>query len=623
MSPAKDKPAEESAALEALLDYLRDSRGFDFTGYKRATLERRIRKRIGEVGLDNYEDYVGHLEANPREFSELFNTILINVTGFFRDPEAWDYLLEDILPELVERVPDDEQIRVWSAGCASGQEAYTAAICLLEVLGEETFRRRVKIYATDIDEEALAEARSAIYPPKALEDMPKELADKYFVENGRGFGFRADLRRSVIFGRNELLQDAPISRIDLLICRNVLMYFTVEAQTRILSQLNFALRDRGYLFLGKSEMLVRHSDFFTPVDIKRRIFHRIPRRNVGERVQAIGDAAFGDDSMNRRHADLREAAASVGPVARLVVDAQRFLVDANIRAIELFAIGPADLGRPLQDLEVSYRPLDLRSPLDRAFEGGLPVGAGRVDWGENGSERILEVEITPIAGVGQPPTGAAITFADVTEFARLATDHGNSKRELETAYEELQSTVEELETTNEELQSTNEELETTNEELQSANEELQTMNEELTSTNDELEAMNDEQLRHTEELDRLNLFLEGILGNLGVGVVVVDRENKVQLWNANSHDLWGLRPDEVEGVDLLTLDIGLPVAELAEPLDDAVSAGAKSTDLLLDAVNRRGRAFKCEVRVMPLFSASQGLFGGIVLMREVGGLGTA
>ncbi|HVV91068.1 MAG TPA: CheR family methyltransferase [Solirubrobacterales bacterium] len=618
MTPEKEKSADEPEALEALLEYLRDSRGFDFSGYTRATLERRIRKRMGEVEVADYDDYIDYLEANPREFAELFNTILINVTGFFRDPEAWDYLREEVIPQLVEAVPDDEQIRVWSAGCASGEEAYTAAICLLEVLGEETFKQRVKIYATDIDEEALAEARAAVYPRKAFEDLPKELVDRYFVENGRGFGFRPDLRRSVIFGRNELLQDAPISRIDLLICRNVLMYFTVDAQTRILSQLNFALRDRGFLFLGKSEMLVRHSDFFTPVDIKRRVFRRIPRRNLGERVQAIGDAAFGDDALARRHADLREAAGAIGPVARLVVDSQRFLVDANNRAAELFSISPADIGRPLQDLEVSYRPLDLRSPLDRAFEGGQPVPAGRVEWGDPPHERILEVEITPIAGLGQAPMGAAITFADVTEFARLAAEHGNSKRELETAYEELQSTVEELETTNEELQSTNEELETTNEELQSANEELQTMNEELTSTNDELEAMNDEQRRRTEELDRLNLFLEGILGNLGVGVAVVDRENKIQLWNANSQDLWGLRPDEVEGVDLLSLDIGLPVAELREPLEDAISAGAKSTDLALDAVNRRGRSFECEVRVMPLFSAGQGLYGGIVLMRELG-----
>ncbi|MGN6663305.1 MAG: CheR family methyltransferase [Solirubrobacterales bacterium] len=616
---SEKKAPESDEGLEPLLEYLKAARGFDFSGYKRATLGRRIRKRMSEVSVETYPEYADYLEANPREFAELFNTILINVTGFFRDKDAWDYLAQEIVPKLIEAVPEEEQIRVWSAGCSSGEEAYTIAIVLLEALGEEEFKRRVKIYATDIDEEALTEARAAVYSPEALKDVPREYVERYFVENGRGYGFRPDLRRSVIFGRNELLQDAPISRIDLLACRNVLMYFTVEAQTRILSQLNFALRSRGFLFLGKSEMLVRHSDYFKPVDVKWRVFQRVPRANLRERLGAVvGDAAVGDEAVAQRHADLRAAAAAVGPVARLVVDAARFLVDVNLRAQELFEVGPADVGRPLQDLELSYRPVELRGPLDKAFDEGRPINAGQVEWGEPGQERILEVEVTPITQAGRSPLGAAITFADVTDYARLETEHGKSKRELETAYEELQSTVEELETTNEELQSTNEELETTNEELQSANEELQTMNEELTSTNDELEAMNEEQRQHTDQLDRLNLFLEGILGNLGVGVVVVDRERKVQLWNANSEDLWGLRAEEVEGEDLLALDIGLPVKELKKPLEAATSPSSSSTHLVLDAVNRRGRGFRCEVRVMPLVSEKQGLYGGIVLMREEG-----
>ncbi len=614
------KPPSDDEAIEPLLEYLKEARGFDFSGYKRPTLSRRIRKRMDEVGIDDCDSYEDLLEANPREFAELFNTILINVTSFFRDREAWDYLAEEIVPRLIEEIPADEQIRVWSAGCASGEEAYTIAIVLLEAMGEEEFKRRVKIYATDADEEALAEARAAVYPQEALKDVPAEIVERYFVPNGRGLGFRPDLRRSVIFGRNELLEDAPISRIDLLLCRNVLMYFTVEAQTRILSQLNFALNDRGYLFLGKSEMLVRHSGYFTPSDLKWRVFRRVPRSSLRERLgRTVGEAAVGERALAQRHADLRAAAAAVGPVARLVVDSGRFLVDANLRTEKLFGVGPADLGRPLQDLELSYRPVELRTPLDRAFEEGRTVKAERVEWGEPGKERILEVEAIPIGPEGEPPIGAAIVFADVTDYVRLTSEHGRYKRDLETAYEELQSTVEELETTNEELQSTNEELETTNEELQSANEELQTMNEELTSSNDELEAMNEEQRRHSEELDRLNLFLEGILGSLGIGVVVVDRDRRVQLWNANSEDLWGLRADEVEGRSLLSLDIGLPVEELAGPLEEAISGAAASTELSLEAVNRRGRSFRCEVRLLPLVSAKQGLFGGIVLMREPGG----
>jgi two-component system CheB/CheR fusion protein len=601
--------------IEPLLEYLKESRGFDFSGYKRPTLGRRVRKRMVEVGAENYLDYQDHLEANPREFTELFNTILINVTAFFRDKPAWDFLAEEVLPKLVEAIPDESPIRVWSAGCASGEEAYTIAILLAEILGEDVFKQRVKIYATDIDEEALAEARAATYTAKALAEVPEEFRARYFVESGRDYSFRPDLRRSVIFGRNELLEDAPISKIDLLICRNVLMYFTVEAQSRILAQFNFALRDHGYLFLGKSEMLIRHADYFNPVELKWRVFQRISQGNLRERFAQL-DIRDGGDATIRRHADLRQAASQIGPVARIVVDAGRFLVDASDRARDIFEIGPADLGRPLQDLELSYRPLDLRSPLDRAFERGMSVKAGQVKWRRNGEERVFEVEVTPVfASRPGGPLGAAITFSDVTDFARLESEHGASKKELETAYEELQSTVEELETTNEELQSTNEELETTNEELQSANEELQTMNEELTSTNDELESMNEEQHTHTLELDRVNMFLEGILGNLGVGVAVVDRECKVQLWNANSHDLWGLQPNEVEGQDLYSLDIGLPVQELREPVQE-VLGGAEMVEKVVEAVNRRGRPFRCGIRVMRLLDATGELYGAIVLMRE-------
>jgi two-component system CheB/CheR fusion protein len=618
--------ATEGGDLEDFLEALQATRSFEFSGYKRATLARRIDKRMTEVGMPNYEAYLDHLQANPREFAELFNTILINVTSFFRDAEAWDYLAEEIIPNLLKSIPAQEQIRVWSAGCASGEEAYTIAIVLLEALGEKEFKRRVKIYATDVDEEALAIGRAGIYVPEALQPLPRESVERFFVDNGGSFAFRPDLRRSVIFGRNELLADAPISRLDLLICRNVLMYFTVEAQAKILSQFNFALRDRGFLFLGKSEMLTRHSEFFAPVDVKWRVFRRLPRRHLGERLNEVfGRPLLGEDAaLAQRYADLREAAASVGPVARLVVDSSRFLVDSNGLANDLFSIGPADIGRPLQDLEVSYRPLELRNPLDRAFAQAQPVKAGRVEIGDPGEERIYEVEITPVEGEDEGPNGAAITFTDITDYARLVAENDKSKRELVDAYEELQSTVEELETTNEELQSTNEELETTNEELettneelQTANEELQTMNEEMTSTSDELEVMNEEQREHGEEVDRLNLFLEGILSNLQVGVAVVDRENRVQLWNEGSRELWGLHADEVAGKDFFALSIGLPTKQLRESLDVAISDAHQNTDLTLAAMDRHGQKFNCEVSVMPLFSANDGLFGSIVLMRQL------
>src|SRR6185437_11337665 len=219
---ASDEP--DSAELASLLEYLKTDRGFDFDGYKRSSLERRFRKRMDAVGVQGYADYEDYLQVHPGEFRELFDTILINVTGFFRDQAAWDFLRDDVIPKLLEEAPPGHPIRVWSAACASGEEVYTAAILLAEAMGEDDFRRRVKIYATDVDEDALAAARHGVFPSRVLESVSDSIRDTYFEPGGDEYVFRADLRRSLIFGRNDLVQDAPISRVDLLISRNALIY---------------------------------------------------------------------------------------------------------------------------------------------------------------------------------------------------------------------------------------------------------------------------------------------------------------------------------------------------------------------------------------------------------------
>jgi two-component system CheB/CheR fusion protein len=619
MSARAATAQEDPAALKALLDYLKGSRGFDFSGYKRTSLERRIRKRMHEVEIERYDEYQDHLQVTPDEFTALFDTILINVTGFFRDKPAWDYLAGDVIPQILEDVPQPDPIRVWSAACSSGEEAYTLAILLAEALGDEDFRRRVKIYATDIDEEALARARHAIFPRDALNSVPDDYAARYFEQGPLGYSFRGDLRRSVIFGRNDLVQDAPISRIDLLVSRNALMYFTPETQARILRHFNFALKPTGYLFLGKSEMLITHTDLFMPKNLKWRVFRRVPQHGWAERLAFVTDNAATDQDAAGDRGALRSGAFSMSPVAQLVVDRSGFLTEVNEAARSLFEIAPADVGRPLHDLEVSYRPVDLRSALEQAYGERRTVTVGRVAWHPPDEEaKTLQVVVAPVPGPGPRALGAIISFDDVTETARLDEEHGRSQRQLETAYEELQSTVEELETTNEELHATNEELETTNEELQSSNEELETMNEELQSTNDELEAMNEEQASRSIELDRANLFLEGILGSLGIGVVVLDRDQRVQVWNANSTELWGLRPDEVEGHHFLALDIGFPVEMLKEPIRAALNGDEDHREHEVEAVTRRGRTVACRVRIVPLKAPSDELYGLILLMAADG-----
>ncbi len=279
-SHVKDESNLES--FEALLDYLKKNRGSDFTGYKRQSLMRQITRRMQTVNITDYGDFQDYLEVHPEEFTYLFNTILINVTSFFRDKDAWNYLAREIIPGILTFKKENEAIRIWSAGCASGEEAYTIAMLMTEAIGEESFKNRVKIFATDIDEAALYQARNAIYLAKEMEPVPQELRDKYFTIAGGSYVFKADLRSSIIFGRHDLIQDAPISHLDLLVCRNTLMYFNSQTQSKILSRFHLALNDSGFIFLGRAELLLTHAHLFSPEILKHRIFKKKINANMIE-----------------------------------------------------------------------------------------------------------------------------------------------------------------------------------------------------------------------------------------------------------------------------------------------------------------------------------------------------
>src|SRR5262245_47821229 len=356
------EPADPS--FEALLEFLKRTRGVDFTGYKRTSLQRRFRRRLDAVNSESYGDYLDYLEVNPEEFEQLFEALLINVTEFFRDAPTWEHLQETVLPALLADKEDDEQVRVWSAGCASGQEAYTCAMVLAELLGVEAYRERVKIYATDIDEGALTQARLAVYNAKETESVPPELRERYFERADQRLGFRKDLRRTVIFGRNNLVQDAPISRLDLLVCRNTLMYFNAETQARILRHFHFALRDTGVLMLGKSEMMLSHRELFAAADLKKRVFVKQPKASISTRVGAFahGERPHGDDERATR-----DAALELGPQAQMIVSRTGRLTFANLPARALFQISREDLGQEFAELPISRRPVELTSAIDQAL----------------------------------------------------------------------------------------------------------------------------------------------------------------------------------------------------------------------------------------------------------------
>ncbi|MFL5384693.1 MAG: CheR family methyltransferase [Longimicrobiaceae bacterium] len=586
--------------FEALLEHVKRVRGFDFTGYKRSTLVRRVRKRMDEVGVEEYGEYAAFLDHHPDEFAALFDTILINVTGFYRDPEAWEALTRQVLAPLAERKGDGEPIRVWSAGCASGEETYTLVMALAEVLGEESFRARVKVYATDMDEHALMQARQAVYPAKALEAVPAALRAKYFQPVGMQFGFRPELRRLVIFGRHDLVRDAPISHLDLLVSRNTLMYFNADTQARILSRFHFALGEGGVLFLGKAEMLRSHGNLFTPLDLRARLFVRVERAPLREWIRMTAGAA--PPPVPRHETRLREAALDAASAAQVVVSRNGAVVLANEPARALFGLVSTDLGRPLQDLTLSYRPADLRTPVEQVVAERRKVVLEHVEHTAPGGDlRTYEVRLVPMLD-GAELLGVSVSFVDVTAARRLNMELQDANQELETAFEELQST--------------NEELETTNEELQSTNEELETMNEELQSTNEELETINDELARRSAELNAVNAYVGSILTSVRVAVVVVDPDSTIRVWSRRAEDFWGLRADEAVGQPLQNLQIGLPVERLKAAVRACVDGRTDAEEVVVEAVNRLGRAMLCRVSVAPFRGGGSEVNGAVLVMEE-------
>jgi two-component system CheB/CheR fusion protein len=596
--------------LEELLEYLYERRNFDFRAYKRASLSRRIFKRMQSIGVEDYQRYMEVLEANPGEFAELFNTILINVTSMLRDPDAWEVLTSQVIPAIIEAKPADQPLRIWSAGCASGEEAYSLAVLFAEALGDERFRQSVKIYATDADSDALTDARHGRYrEADLLAALGEERMKRFFERDGNHGVFRADLRRALIFGRHDLVQDPPISRIDLIACRNTLMYFTAEVQAKVLTSFHFALNPGGYLFLGKSEALVTRTQMFEVVDLRQHIV----RKGNAAYIAPLASPPTGRPVKNPKNnsGQPADAAFEHSVVAQVVLDPGATIVMANRAARRMFSLGSAELGRNLREVEFSFRPTDLRGPVDRVQRERRATTIYDVAWQNGGDESVaLDIVVSPLEGAG----GVALTFLDVSRYQHLREDLERARRELEAAYEELQSTVEELETTNEELQSTNEELETTNEELHSTNEELETMNEELQSTNEELETINNEVRERSTEVGELNLFLQAILGSLKSAVVVLGPQMDVRAWNRQAEEMWGLRSDEVVGHHFLNLDIGFPVERLRTGIRNLLAGRTEHAQISQGAVNRRGKPIICTVSMSCLIG--DGAARGVILLMD-------
>lgn len=449
---------EANSEFEAVLDYLNKSRGCDLTGYKRSTLMRRFRQRMQNIKIDSYQSYLEYLQHHPQEYQDLLNNVLINVTSFFRDRDAWDYLAAEIVPKLIASKQSHEPIRVWSAGCAAGQEICSLLILLAEALGIESCLKRVQCYATDADEAALQQARKATYSALEIASIPPNLLEKYFEQTEKGYVFYPKLHSTIIFGHHDLVQDAPMSKIDLLTCRNVLMYFNPETQASILVRFHFALKNTGFLLLGKSELLMHRRQIFTPINLKHRVYAKSLKLEL-EDYLSINPKSVKNEAIatSTTESYFWQTAFETNPVAQLAVNLDGYLIAANQQANRLFGLTLDDWNRPFQELEPgklvgSYASI---AKLSRNYR---PVTLKNIEWNVPPSIRYFDIAIAPVFNSKKLLLGITLTFLDQTAYKRLNAKVDLTNSELARLSETLQAKEANLETIQMELESAHQEI---------------------------------------------------------------------------------------------------------------------------------------------------------------------
>jgi two-component system CheB/CheR fusion protein len=541
-------------SLPEMLHVLAEVQGFDLRGYKTSTLQRRLRKRMGQLGIKTLSDYLKRFSSDPTERIQLLNTVLINVTQFFRDPLAWEAFGREVLYPQLKNRDDRHPLRAWVAGCSTGEEVYSLCMMLAEYYGPNVSEYPIKIYATDIDEEALNIARRGEYSVEQMKGLAPELRLKYF-QGDSTLKVSRELRRMAIFGRSDLLHDAPISHVDLILCRNLLIYFDGITQKKVFHRLHYALEENGILFLGKAESKLSESALFTSVNQRWRIFSKATSRQVPKTMktpnsQSLDDRSGDLEELSQLRLYHRVLLDTLDPGV-VVLDEFDNVVTDNDSALKIWGLSGSKLtGKSMKDTALSSRCPELSVRLEESKRTKRVVEfecSAQFD----DSRRNLRVTIRPILNDAGERAGSILYTEDISHKEQLQ----NTVEQLESTGEELQSANEELETTNEELQSTNEELETTNEELQSTNEELETTNEELQSLNEELENMNEELEHRTRELDSLNSRYAATLEQMPWPVTLVDNNERILFWNSAAQELFGLTGTSVIGLGLSQLPI--------------------------------------------------------------------
>ncbi|MBR0776554.1 PAS domain-containing protein [Bradyrhizobium diazoefficiens] len=623
--------AAAATSLSRIADILRTKTGNDFHGYKQNTFLRRVQRRMQVLQIEEIASYVDFLRNDKDEPHLLFNDLLIGVTEFFRDKREFEVLEAQIIPKIFEGKGAGQQVRVWVLGCATGEEAYSIGILLREHMATLDSVPQVQIFATDIDGRALATARVGRYRTNIEQDMSPERLARWFVREGDTYCVVKELREMCIFSQHNVIKDAPFSKLDLVSCRNLLIYLNAELQNRVIPLFHFALLPDRYLFLGNSENVTRHPKLFTPVDRRARIFRKL---ETGTRLPPefpISTAA------GRTPVDLpavRSFAPDVGLDRRAQRIAERYapayvITDDNFQVLHFSGrtgryIEPTAGAASLDLLQLVHRDLrlELRSVIGRAAETNEPARAEQVKLGVNGHRVLVDITVEPIQeGTGQ--RNFVVLFKDGPSPAAdppdsnpgrlVRTEHVERlENDLRSTRERLQAMIEELESTNEELKSSNEAYQSLNEELQCANEELETSREELQSVNQELTTVNGELAHRVQELTRAPSDLKNFLESTQIATVFLDNDLRVM----------NFTPAITQILHLVETDVGRPIAHIKAriPIDELYDAVRRVLRTLASAereLTAPDSATRYIVRILPYRSIDNFIAGVVITFVDV------
>jgi PAS domain S-box-containing protein len=632
---AAEQVKRDENHIREVLAILRTRTRQDFTGYKKPTVRRRIQRRMGLTRLTDMGDYARLLRQSPSEVQSLADDLLIHVTGFFRDREAWDAMRNRVIAPLVARREPESEVRAWVTACSSGEEAYTLAMLLVEEAERAGKPLGIKVFATDTADRPLHHARAGIYPGGIESEIEPERLEKFFEKEDGVYRIKQYLRECVVFAPQNVLADPPFSRLDIVSCRNLLIYLEPDVQHRVLSLLHFGLREGGALFLGSSETVGGAEELYELVDKRARIYRRVgPTRHgrvefpVPHAIRGAAGAGGGAEPT----ADARDR--PVGGRPSIAMLTQRTLLEQHVRAAVtvdrdfrvLYFHGNT---RPFLEQPPGEPTRDLMLLAREALRGSVRVAVHRCaadqaavtvpdGWVEVAPGRAARVAVTASPIVTDNPTLPdyfVISFDQFDELgvggSRGADGDGDAEGELRRVQDELQTTIEELQTSNEELKASNEEITSINEELQSSNEELETSKEEMQSLNEELTTVNAQLQAKMEELQNASDDLSALLHSTSIPVLFLDTAMRIRKFTPSSRDM----------IELLPGDVGRPLSDLRLKVEDpGLEADARSVlDRLVpverDVSTADGRHFVR--RVLPYRTADNRIAGIVVTFVDV------